>query len=360
MSKIICDICGTVYQDTAESCPICGYTRNLGMEELDEDLLADMPGSRGKGGRFSSSNVKKKNKEIFDYDEVNPEEPEEEEEEYSYDDSEPYEEEPKSNTLLIVVLVVIITLLLVASGFLFFRYFLPNALSDETPPTTLETTVETQEETTEPTVPCTDIVLTSGGKIELYNIGYFHLLHVKVVPEDTTDILTFLSEDESIATVSEDGKITAVGVGETTIYITCGEKQIKCPVSVVIVEETEPATEATVASSADGEAITEGETVSGDEASDVAETEEVTLPEETALKDVVLKLKYTDRSLTVGYGFQLELDCDLTPEEVEWSVEHSYIATVDEKGFVKAVKTGTTEVTAKYGDQEVKCTIRCR
>ena len=37
MSKVICDICGTSYQETADSCPICGYTRILGLDELQEE-----------------------------------------------------------------------------------------------------------------------------------------------------------------------------------------------------------------------------------------------------------------------------------------------------------------------------------
>lgn len=350
MSKIICDICGTVYQDTAESCPICGYTNQIGMEELDVDMLEDISGARGKGGRFSSAS-KKKHKEIFDYDEVNADELDDEEED-PYEDSEAYEQEPKSNTLLVVLLVIIIALLLLATGFLFFRYFLPNAFNnDEAAPTTIATVATEPEETTEPAIPCTDIVLMSGGKVELCGEGFFHVLHVKVVPEDTTDVLTYRSEDESVATVNEDGRITAVGEGETTIYINCGEKQIKCPVTVVFEEVTEPETEAT-------ETI-EGQAETGAEEETVETATETTVPEET-LKDVTLKLKHKDRSINVGYGFQLELACDLEPEEVEWSVEDSKIATVDEKGFVKAVRSGTTVVTAKYGDQEVKCTIRCR
>ena len=44
---------------------------------------------------------------------------------------------------------------------------------------------------------------------------------------------------------------------------------------------------------------------------------------------------------------------------MEWSSEHPYIATVDENGVVKAIKSGTTSITAKYGDQEVSCIVRC-
>ena len=75
---------------------------------------------------------------------------------------------------------------------------------------------------------------------------------------------------------------------------------------------------------------------------------------------VELKLDRTDMRLQVGYSTQLKLvDCgDLKPEDVEWSVEHGYIAKV-ENGYVTALQSGTTEITAKYGDQTVKCIVRC-
>lgn len=338
MSKVICDICGTIYQDTADSCPICGYSRILGDEELSEEfLMEETDAGRGKGGRFAESTVRKKNKEIFDYDEVNPEEDEEEDEE-DYGGEEDYVEQPKSNTVIVVILVIVIMLLLAAIGFIFFRFFLPNmgGNSAQTPTTVATAPEQTEtEETTEPTIPCESIVLT-GGMAELNREGQFWLLNVKVVPEDTTDKLVYVSGDESIATVTDDGKITAMGEGETTIYITCGQQQINCPVVVRYEEETQPTTEETV-----------GE-----------ETEAAEVSAE--LKDVTLKLKRTDISLTVGYGFQLELDCDLDASEVEWSVEHSNLASVDETGFVKALAYGTTAVIVKYGDQEVQCIVRCK
>ena len=72
-----------------------------------------------------------------------------------------------------------------------------------------------------------------------------------------------------------------------------------------------------------------------------------------------LKLKQTDFRLGVYYEHQLLLDCGLEQNEVEWSSEHPHIATVDENGVVKAIKSGTTSITAKYGDQEVQCIVRC-
>jgi hypothetical protein len=75
--------------------------------------------------------------------------------------------------------------------------------------------------------------------------------------------------------------------------------------------------------------------------------------------NVVLKLKEFDIKLGVYYYVTLKLDCDLEPTDVEWSSEHPHIAKVDEKGVVTALKSGTTDIVARYGDQEVRCRVRC-
>lgn len=38
MNKVICDICGTSYPDTAEQCPICGYSRELNGDNILDDI----------------------------------------------------------------------------------------------------------------------------------------------------------------------------------------------------------------------------------------------------------------------------------------------------------------------------------
>ena len=356
MSKIICDICGTTYQDTADCCPICGCTRDTAAALLGDDLLEEetVEETKAKGGRFSS-----KKKEIFNYDEVNEEveeEDEDEEEENPYDDEEEdeYEERPRHNTFVVILLTVLIVALLAAAGFLFVRYFLPNmGGEEEATETTVPQFIATTADTTVPGIPCQTMSLTSGTA-ELNQEGQYFLIHVKTVPEDTTDPILYASADESIATVSEDGRITAVSEGETEIYITCGNVQLSCKVVCHFVEETEPPTEATVAETeAQAESESESEEVSGETEATITETASA------AKSDVVLKLKKTDIRLGVYYEYQLMLDCDLEQNEVEWSSEHPHIATVDENGVVKAVKSGTTSIIAKYGDQEVSCIVRC-
>ena len=72
MSKIICDICGTSYPDTADCCPICGCSReNAG--SLAEDYLLERDPDGGAEGREHPQT----RREIFDFDEVNADSDEE-------------------------------------------------------------------------------------------------------------------------------------------------------------------------------------------------------------------------------------------------------------------------------------------
>lgn len=353
MSKIICDICGTTYPDTADCCPICGCSRDAAASLLGDDLLMEeiMEEPRAKGGRFSTN---KKKKEIFDYDEANspPEDEPVPEEGNPYEEEEEYEEGPRHNTVAVVLLTVLIAVLLIAAGFLFVRFYLPNMDIGSDKNAQLSTSApvipETAGETLEPTIPCQGLTLTSGTP-ELSKEGQYFLLHVIVTPENTTDQLTFASADESVATVTEDGRITAVGEGETVIYITCGSFQYPCPVVCKFVEETQPP-ETVAPTVAETEPDADAETTAEENSEESNSGER---------KDVVLKLKKTDIKLGVYYEYQLLLDCDLEQNEVEWSSEHPHIATVDENGVVKAIKSGTTSITAKYGDQEVSCIVRC-
>lgn len=366
MSKVICEICGTSYPETADSCPICGYSRDLGAAFLDDDFLLEeeltetvVP--KEKNGRFSNS---KKKKEIFDYDEVNPEEDDLEDEDYpddeDDDDEDEYEEEPRHNTFLVILLVVLIMVLLAVAGYIFLRYFMPNVFPRETVATT-EAALQEEETTQSYEIPCTNLVLTSG-EAKITAAGYYHLLNVIVQPEDTTDELVFSSEDENIATVSEDGRITAVSEGTTNIYITCGSQQRICPVTCIFEETSGVAEETVDVQTVPAETAPE-ETSGGEEAPAETQVEETTPTEATEASEVTaqvtLKLKDTDIRLGVGYGHTILLDCDLKHEDIEWRIEHEYIAKVDDKGFVTALANGTTAVIAKYGDQEVQCILRC-
>ena len=52
MSKVICEICGTTYQDTAECCPICGCPRDMSGNVSEDDFVMDQMPALNKGGRY--------------------------------------------------------------------------------------------------------------------------------------------------------------------------------------------------------------------------------------------------------------------------------------------------------------------
>ena len=66
MSKVICDVCGTAYPETADQCPICGCAKPENARAAASDSTAEnISGSTYtyvKGGRFSKANVRKRNK----------------------------------------------------------------------------------------------------------------------------------------------------------------------------------------------------------------------------------------------------------------------------------------------------------
>lgn len=359
MGKIICDICGTSYPETADQCPICGCAKDMTAEallgETLEEEITETVQERPKGGRFAASNVRKRKPRHEEYYDEDDDE-EEDDEDYEEEDDEE-EEEERSNAPLVVLLVIVIVALLAVTGFIFVKYFMPNMMGGEET-TAAPTTVATQSvETTEPTVPCTSLVLTSGTEITLEDVGFSWLINVSALPENTTDKITFSTSNESVAVVGEDGTVTAVGEGTAVITITCGTEQLNCNVicdftpETTVPETTVPETSATEAS---------------DPETGAAETTvpETTVPETTApeadLPDVTISFVKSDvTSRMIGEQFYLKVNpSDLDPTLVTWSSENEGICTVDQEGLVTITGRGTTHVIAEYRGQKIECIVR--
>ena len=150
-------------------------------------------------------------------------------------------------------------------------------------------------------------------------VGEKETLTATVSPTDADNkAVTWTSSDESVVTVDENGKVTAVGVGTATITVTTkdGEYTAICEVTVE-------------------------ETTSSDEPS--------------------VTLDATNKTLEVGDT--TTLTATVTPEDatVTWTSSDESVVTVDENGKVTAVGEGTATITATItvGDEEYKgsCTI---
>ena len=329
------------------------------LDDLD-DVISDVPPQKGKA--------------VFDYDAVNPRRrqpaapaaapaspkparpagpvkpaPVEEEEEEG--------EESGSNKFLVIILVVLILALLAVSGYIAYtKLWKPDRVgSDDNKPQetvatqpventdpviTQETVTETTEET-EPTIPCTELSLVASMD-KLTTPGQYWRLMVKYAPENTTDTVTYTSGDESVVTVDEYGRVTAVGEGETVIVIQCGDKRIETP--AVVSYATEETTEATTAAPAEGTSGTgtsSGTTVATPSSG-------------------VLKLKKTDITFSrQGVYITLELENGISADSVKWSTSDSGVANVY-NGQVTAIGRGVCVVKAEYNGQVAECVVRCK
>lgn len=374
MSKMVCEICGTTYDDAAGDCPVCGWKPGQTLDNVGnvDDILNDDFNLEDLDETLSDT-PPQKNKAVFDYDAVNPRrrpqsaaqsqstraprstpkpvsapvEPDEEDE----------EEETGSNKFLVIVLVVLILALLAVSGYIAYtKLWKPNQVGSDNnkpqqtiatePVNVTEPTADvpvSTEEVTEPTeateagVPCTGISLVASiDKLEF--AGQNWRLMVKTEPEDTTDTVTFTSGDESVVKVDEYGKVTAVGEGETYILITCGEKRLETPAVVKFSKGTEE-TSAAPAEGTSGTGTGNGT---------------VATP-----SSGVLKLKKTDITFSVrGVYVTLELENGISPESVKWSTSDSSVATVY-NGNVTALGRGVCVIRAEYEGQVAECVVRC-
>lgn len=142
-------------------------------------------------------------------------------------------------------------------------------------------------------------------------------LNATVVPEGAS--VTWGSSQTSVATVDQEGKVTAVGIGETFVKATAGDKTAECLVKV---------------------------------------------EKEVAIEGI--SLNKSSLILKEGETFQLVATLipeNATPKTIEWISSIPAVATVDEKGLVTAVRNGgPTEIWAVIGrgsghDISAKCEV---
>ena len=132
------------------------------------------------------------------------------------------------------------------------------------------------------------------------------------------DQITWTSSNTDVATVAEDGTVTAVAAGTATISASAeGADPVTCTVTV----------------------------------------------KEAPKKDLVLRSIYnskgvaqTEFSMRVGDP-AVPMTVDGTDSTVKWSTENSSIATINSDGEVTAVSSGRTTIIAEVDGQTLKCEV---
>lgn len=403
MSKIVCEVCGTSYPEAATQCPICGSVRAADAPVVTQTIDEEQKPSTYqyvKGGRFSKSNVRKRNAQAAANSQQKPADKEKK--------NEKSEKKQSGNRGLIITIIVLILAILAVAGYIVVKFFLPAFNFGTTESTTGQ--VETLPPT-EPDLSCTAISFDRPAE-PLSAIGEQFALHVVTTPADTTDVVTYTSDNEAVATVDENGLITIVDFGDAVITVTCGDVMEVCEISaaqpfaldegsillegvgssqliytgdVDVSEITWRTDDDSVALIADGVVIAVGngettvygeyngeivsctvtcntleESVPSDE---TTETETQPVDPSSYTTPFTLHNLYggsnSDVTMTVGTTFVLALkDAKYnTISGVTWSVEDGDCCKVTD-GTVEAVSTGIATVVATFDGETYECTVR--
>ena len=173
-------------------------------------------------------------------------------------------------------------------------------------------------------------------------------LDAKLVPADATDVkLAYESSDESVATVDENGKVTAVANGECTIttYVTAKAEDAEASELSAVVVETADSEEVDDSVGTMPEDLAAMDSAFGVVPENLKAETKVTVT--TNVEGITLDK--TEGVLTVGNT--VTVTATVTPDmatnaSVTWSSSDEAIATVDSEGKITAVAPGTATITA--------------
>ncbi|MBO5350401.1 MAG: Ig-like domain-containing protein [Alistipes sp.] len=228
-------------------------------------------------------------------------------------------------------------------------------------------------------------------ELEIYN-GESYTLQATVLPEDTSNkSLSWASSNTAVATVDENGTITPVKAGTTTITATSMDGTgIKCSCQVTVLQHSESITldaESAFLYIGDKKQLTatilpadasnqkvvwssSDDTIASVDqeglvtALKVGKVQITATAEEGALKAVcevevaafVSGIKFDKNELELYNGDTYTLQATILPEDannktLSWSSSSPTIATVDENGMITAIAAGTATITATATDE---------
>ena len=161
-----------------------------------------------------------------------------------------------------------------------------------------------------PFVEVADIILDNES-ITLEK-GNSIVLTADVYPDDATDkTVSWICSDDKVATVDQDGRVTAIGGGVATVTASAGSKSAACVIEVIVPVESVKLSQESIALYVGDEAV-----------------------------------------LTASI-----LPSDATDQSVVWTSSEDDVVAVDENGKVTALKEGSATITARAGDETSACVV---
>ncbi len=300
MSKIICNVCGTSYPEASTQCPICGCVRPADSIAVSENEQEAGNYTYVKGGRFSKSNVRKRN-----HTEVTAQQA---------------EKAPVNKRIVGLAIVLFCLVVIVALMFVFILQGLPKTNPDQNH----DSITQTGEQETPKEIPCTELKL-SHLAFTMTKLNEAFILDAIPQPIDTTDSVKFESTDTKVVTVDDkSGKVLCVGPGKADIIVTCGEITVTCRITC----EVEP------------------------------------VPTDPSVPDVtvvLLREKITEANYSGKFFYIFNAEASsVSADALTWLSDDPKVATVDQSGKVTAIAEGSTTIRALYNDVTVaSCEIIC-
>ena len=175
--------------------------------------------------------------------------------------------------------------------------------------------------------------------------------------------LQWLSEDSQIAKIADDGTVSAVAEGRTTITVICGDESVAC---IVTVQK-----KADVSTNTDGNGDGDSSTTTKPDNSTKPDTS--TKPDSnsssgTTLKDLTIKTMYGNKLGKNADGqFDITMQsneerCELTLEGVSgtatWKSSDTSVVKVSSDGTLERVGRGTAIVTITVGNGTAEVCVR--
>lgn len=281
MKLLKCPKCGEMFSDSYKECPFC---------QEDEAYLATDKKGKGPGRRV---------------------------------------EKAKSPSILGPALIVVLVLLAAFLAYTFFGDKIAALFDGTDKPSVVDPIDDPAADAL--TVDKTELKLTVGDSAVLTASGADHCL--------------WSSSDSAVASVDDNGNVSAVAEGTATITVSAGDASASCVVTVEKKAETKP------------------------EESKPEETKpDATKPEETKPTETKknLKLMYSGGEVykdDYGYGFTesvgntLELHVDGTDSAVTWKIDNTSVGTISADGVFKAVGAGKATLTATVDGQTISCVV---
>ncbi len=332
MNKVICDVCGTAYPETATQCPICGSAKT-GDDQTHADEVSqvkeDATYTYVPGGRFSKQNVRRRSKGNTRRNPIKKE------------SSQSDEEDQQTNMGLVIVVIALLVAIIAVVIYIGVRFFAPaDAQPTGTSPSVTQAPTQGQ---TELKIPCTTLEI-SNKNIEFLSAGDSWPLKVEFAPLNTTDTVVCQSSDESVVKIEPAGdkySIVAVGGGEAVITVTCGSITKECKVICSFASTQEP---------------TQGQQEPTGTTGDV--DEDFVFAFDTPYKDDTTGFSDTTLLKAGEMWRAYKSSMTISPTLITWTSDNPAIAKI-ENGFVTAVAPGTTKVHAQYGGKTYTCIVRC-